>query len=337
MNRTDRLMGILLEFQARGELRAEDLARRFEVSVRTIYRDVQALSETGVPVVATPGKGYRLMEGYFLPPLSFTATEAALLALGSEFLRDRVDHELRRAADDALAKLFGVLPPERREDVARWRREISFSSFRRAIGEPRLLQIRTAIQERRVLQLVYHAYRRAGPDLRDVEPVLLLNMSETWHLAAYCRLRQAPRLFRLDRIDRLQVLDERFELSERHAVGPEYDEPMDRFAEARVRFQPDVARWVRERQPWVFLHEEADQTGPIFVYAVRDERELLSWLLTWGSSIEILSPPDLRNRLVREARAILERHAPAEYRELVQDTSERALLQRRPAEISPDF
>ena len=67
MNRTDRLLGILLELQARGVLRAEDLARRFEVSLRTVYRDVQALSETGVPVVAIPGQGYRLMEGYFLP------------------------------------------------------------------------------------------------------------------------------------------------------------------------------------------------------------------------------------------------------------------------------
>ena len=78
MNRMDRLVGILLELQARGELRAGDLARTFEVSVRTIYRDVQALAETGVPVVATLGKGYRLMEGYFLPPLSFTGSEAVL-------------------------------------------------------------------------------------------------------------------------------------------------------------------------------------------------------------------------------------------------------------------
>ena len=107
MNRTDRLMGILLELQARGELRAEDLAGTFEVSVRTIYRDVEALCETGVPVVATPGKGYRLMEGYFLPPLTFTADEAALLILGGELVRDRVDPLLRQAAEAALRKLAG--------------------------------------------------------------------------------------------------------------------------------------------------------------------------------------------------------------------------------------
>src|SRR5205823_6186115 len=110
VNRTDRLMGILLELQARQELRAEDLAATFEVSVRTIYRDVEALCETGVPVIATPGKGYRLMEGYFLPPLTFTADEAALLALGGELVRDRVDPLLKQAAEEALRKLASVLP-----------------------------------------------------------------------------------------------------------------------------------------------------------------------------------------------------------------------------------
>src|SRR3712207_1675966 len=102
MNRTDRLLGALLELQARGELRAEDLAHRFEVSVRTVYRDLQALSETGVPLVASPGKGYRLMEGYFLPPLTFSAPEAALLIAGGEYVRERVDPDLRRVAAGAL-------------------------------------------------------------------------------------------------------------------------------------------------------------------------------------------------------------------------------------------
>ena len=309
MNRTDRLMAILLELQARGELRAEDLARRFEISVRTVYRDVQALSEGGVPVVATPGKGYRLMDGYFLPPLSFTADEAALLVLGGEFVRERVDPELRRAADDALSKLAGVLPPERREAVVAWRRELLFPTFRPAAHGPRLARIRAAIRQRRVVRLVYHALRRPAPESREAEPVSLVYLDEVWYLAAYCRLRQAPRLFRLDRIDHLEVLDERFSLSERHAIGPEANERPDRPAEVRVRFDPAVERWARERQPFFFLREERDATGAIFVYALRDERELLAWLLSWGAATELLSPPELRARLAREARAVLARHA----------------------------
>ncbi|HZQ06452.1 MAG TPA: HTH domain-containing protein, partial [Anaerolineae bacterium] len=72
MNRTDRLFAIILELQVHGQRRAQDLAQTFEVNKRTIYRDVQALSEMGVPVIAVPGQGYALMEGYFLPPLRFT-------------------------------------------------------------------------------------------------------------------------------------------------------------------------------------------------------------------------------------------------------------------------
>ena len=310
-NRTDRLVGILLKLQARGELRAEDLARRFEVSVRTVYRDVQALSETGVPIVATPGKGYRLMEGYFLPPLTFTADEAALLMFGGELVRGRVDADLRRTTDDALSKLAGVLPPERRDVVDRWRREILFPSLGPAHGESQLAQVRSAIRDRRVVRLLYHAYRRPGPEPRVVEPVKLICLGEVWYLAAYCRLRQAPRIFRLDRVDRLDLQDERLTVSERHEVGPECEEPMDRFAVARVRFDPAVERWVRERQPWVLLREERDAVGPVFVYALRDERELIGWLLSWGAAAEVLSPPDLRTRLAIEARSILARHADA--------------------------
>ena len=308
MNRTDRLMGILLEFQARGEVRAEDLARRFEVSVRTVYRDVQALSETGVPLAAMPGKGYRLLDGYFLPPLSFTAGEAALLALGGGVVLDRVDAELRSTVDEALRKLDAVLPADRREAVARWRREFLFAGGGRPFDEPTLTALRNAIRDRRVVRLRYHALRRPGPQERDVEPVSLVHLGETWHLAAYCRLRQGPRLFRLDRIDRCDPLGERFVLGDRHAAGPEDDPALESFPVARVRFDPVVERWVRERQPFPFLHEEVDSSGPVFVYALRDPAELLPWLLSWGGAVEVIGPPSLRALLAAEARAVLKRN-----------------------------
>src|SRR5215213_5422554 len=185
MNRTDRLMAILLELQGRGVLRAEDIARRFEVSVRTVYRDMEALGENGVPIVAAPGTGYRLMEGYFLPPLSFTAAEAALLLLGGGFVRDRVDPELRQAADSALLKLASILPPERRDAVARRRDELLFAGPGAPPEDARLAALRRAIEQRRVLRLIYHTYRRATPEARDVEPVKLVYLGDVWHLAAY--------------------------------------------------------------------------------------------------------------------------------------------------------
>lgn len=302
-------MGILLELQARGALRAEDLATTFEVSVRTIYRDVEALCETGVPVVATPGKGYRLMEGYFLPPLSFTADEAALLVLGGELVRDRVDPLLRRAAEEALRKLAGVLPPERRAEMERRRQGLFFGSLATRADDRRLTLARRAIDERRVVRLLYHAFRREQPEPRDVEPVRLAHLGDAWYLAGYCRLRQGARIFRLDRVDRLELLDERFEPGARHAAALRPERPALAYPEARVRFDRTVLRWVRERQPYSLLREEQTSDGPVFVYALRDERELLAWLLPWGRAVEVLAPGELRAHLADEARAIAERHA----------------------------
>lgn len=302
-------MAALLELQAHDLVRAEDLAQRLEVSVRTIYRDLAALSESGVPLVALPGKGYRLMDGYFLPPLSFTATEAALLVVGGEFVSGRVEPELRGAAEEALRKLTGVLPADRRAAVDRWRSQMLFAHRDRPV-DPRLASVRAAIQERHVVRLLYHAFRRAASEERDVEPISLVYFAGAWQLAAYCRVRQGPRMFRLDRLERMEVLAETFALAERHAIPKASDAWKSNVAEARVRFDPDVVRWVRERQPYMFVREDLEpRRSPVFVYAVRDTRDLLSWLLGWGAAVEVLEPPELRTALAREALAMFVRHA----------------------------
>jgi predicted DNA-binding transcriptional regulator YafY len=307
MNRTDRLLGILLELQARRAARAEDLAGVFEVSVRTIYRDVQALSETGVPIMATPGKGYALMPGYFLPPLAFTATEAGLLVIGGEFIRERVDADLRRAANDAPRKLVNVLPADRQSEIDRWRRDLMFLPTRLPTDE-RLAHIRSAVEGRHVIRMRYHAHRRDEPEERDVEPITLIHMADVWHLAAWCRMRQAERLFRLDRIDHFEVLPEVFALAARHRLDPARRYPVEAHPEARVRFDASAERWARERQPFFFLREESSGGASLFVYSLRDERALVAWLLQWGAAAEVLEPASLRRRIADEARAIIARN-----------------------------
>jgi predicted DNA-binding transcriptional regulator YafY len=108
MNRTDRLLAIMLELQAKLWQRAEDLADTFEVSKRTIYRDMLALMEPGVPVISSPGKGYALDEGYFLPLLSFTRDEAVVLLLGSDSMAQNFDAEYQHVA------LAAAMTPPRR-------------------------------------------------------------------------------------------------------------------------------------------------------------------------------------------------------------------------------
>ncbi len=121
MNRTDRLLAIVLELQSRKIVRAEELAERFETSVRTIYRDMQALSEANVPVVGAPGQGYSLMEGYFLPPVSLTAAEAVALLLGAEFVQKKLEPNYGIHAASANAKIEAVLPQPVRAEAGRIR------------------------------------------------------------------------------------------------------------------------------------------------------------------------------------------------------------------------
>lgn len=123
-------MAYLLLFQSRGMMRAQDFAQRFEISERTVYRDIQALSEVGVPIVAMPGEGYRLMEGYYLPPVAFSPAEARALFLAVSMLAGfAAEGETQTAARTALEKVRAVLPAATLRQVEALQAAIVFLPF----------------------------------------------------------------------------------------------------------------------------------------------------------------------------------------------------------------
>ena len=128
MNRTDRLLAIVLELQRRRRSYccAEDFATHFEVSKRTIYRDIQALCEAGVPIVAADRQGYALVGGYFLPPLHLTTDEALILALGSDVMATNFDNDYRTAAQSAYRKIDAVLGASLRSQVDHLKQGLRF-------------------------------------------------------------------------------------------------------------------------------------------------------------------------------------------------------------------
>src|SRR4051812_21717731 len=132
MNRTDRLVAMVMQLQGRRVVRAEELARHFEVTVRTVYRDIAALGEAGVPVVGEAGGGDSLVKGYHLPPVMFTAEEATALFVGGELVKQFTDASLCVPMDSALAKIRSVLPRERQDDLDRLARATAI------LGSPRL-------------------------------------------------------------------------------------------------------------------------------------------------------------------------------------------------------
>jgi len=309
MNRVDRLMGYLLLFQSRGLMRAQDFAQQFEISERTVYRDIQSLSEIGVPIVAMPGEGYRLMEGYYLPPITFTPNQARSLYLAISMLMGlTTPGATQTAATAALEKIRAVLPAatlrqvEALEAITRF---YAFPNTRLDCDDEIFLALQQAIHQRQLVHLSYHAKHSNEVTERDVEPLELAYLENSWILAAYCRLRQARRAFRLDRIDNFKVYGERF--SPREDIGG-----YRRDAEPQavvVNFDASVVRWVKERQHFTFAEIQAETTKfTTMLYKPYSFEQIKSWLLSWGDKMEVLEPVELREELAGIAAQIARRH-----------------------------
>jgi predicted DNA-binding transcriptional regulator YafY len=347
MNRTDRLLAIVLELQGRRHARAEDLAAVFETSKRTIYRDISALGQAGVPLISTPGRGYSLMEGYFLPPLSFTTDEATLLLLGGDVMAQSFDAQYRAAAQSASRKIASVLPEKLRAEVRSLRENITFgheSNGLRPDAAAKLQQLRRAILARATVRFRYFARHApsegprpaaddapsggAGsptggfphwglgphqqpnqPRLRDADPYALGFLNGAWYLSAYCHLRRGVRHFRLDRIEDLTLLDSTF------IRPPDFQSQKRNLFEpgsfdVQVCFDAEIARWVREAPSFfTIVEEEMPDGGLLVTLHVRSEDEVLQWLLGWGRHMRVLAPDSLRRRIAAEAAAMACSHA----------------------------
>lgn len=316
MNRTDRLLAIVLELQGKGKQRAEDLAATFEVSKRTIYRDIEALSQAGVPVAAAPGQGYRLVPGYFLPPLSFSADEAIMLLLGSQVMSESFDAQYKAASESAGRKIAGVLPESLRDEVGYLQSSIRFinpDANKRSGEATTLQQVRRAIIERQTVQFSYYArYRQPdkagvhGKKPRKADPYGLVNVAGNWYMVARDHNKGDIRSFKLERIEGLVVLAEPFTrpVDFKLQQGPQED----RIVEVRALFSEEVARWVLEAPSYYTVAAEQTAEGLVVTLMVRHEQEVLQWLLSWGRHVRVLSPASLSAALAQEAKLVAEIH-----------------------------
>lgn len=300
MNRIDRLFAILLTLQHKRHVRAQDLARQFEISKRTIYRDMSALNQMGIPIASLPGEGFELVEGFYMPPLMFEEEEAVALTIGLRLLTQQAAGSLTRSADSALAKIKVALPEQVRARSEALTNVIGFITLGQKfdLDEPQLLVVQQAIQERRVLHLRYHGYQRDEVTERDVEPHQLFYSDGIWYLEAYCRLRKDIRAFRLSRIEQLTALKETFSKKRAGKAGEQ------KKIEIKIRFANTIVRWVRERQHYGFQSEDASPDGVVMTYAVHDVSEIMGWILSWGDAAEVLSPKELRNSLRETAQKL---------------------------------
>ncbi len=313
MNRTDRLVAMVMQLQGRRLVRAEELARHFGVTVRTVYRDVVALGEAGVPVVGEAGVGYSLVKGYHLPPVMFTAEEATAMFVGGELVKQFADDSLGRPMESAMAKIRSVLPRERQDDLDRLARSTAVMGAQRlpsGIDQRVLLPIQQAVVSRRLLRLNYRAKGKDAETAREVEPLGVVYYGGAWYLVAWCRLRRGLRHFKLERMRGLEVLGERFPVREGFSLREHLattNHECDTVA-ARVWFSVEAMERVRRESFTGFVEARNVHGGFEVLFNTFSVEWLAGWLLSFGSEAEALEPPELRTRLAAAAEAVVQRH-----------------------------
>ena len=203
MKRFDRLIAILLQLQTSRLLRAADIADRYGVSERTIYRDMRSLEAAGVPLLAEAGLGYSLDRSYHLPSVHFNPDEAIALLIGVKSMQSHMPGLHGDRAQSAMGKLHSVMSDEQRQTLSQLDQRIAVN------GNPRTAAtdqsswydtVQHALRTRRTAATRYRANHNGVTSERVIEPVGLCHYSGHWHLIDWCQLREAMRDFRLDRI-----------------------------------------------------------------------------------------------------------------------------------------
>lgn len=208
MRRAERLFEILQLLRRRKVVKARDLAERLEVSERTIYRDVQALIASRVPIDGAAGVGYSLRPGYDLPALMFREDELEALVLGARIVQGWSDAAMARAAEAALARIEPALPAHLRHLLADATLWAPVDGRRPALAFD-LAELRAAVRGRRKVRFRYRD-ERGAETWRRVQPITLWFYGPVWLVGAWCELRDDLRFFRLDRIREVEFLDETF-------------------------------------------------------------------------------------------------------------------------------
>jgi predicted DNA-binding transcriptional regulator YafY len=305
-NTATRLITLIFLLQNHPNQKASELAGKLGVSLRTVHRYFEMLDEMGIPVYAERGPygGFSLVRGYKIPPLIFSLEEAVAVYLGTSLVSEMWGQLYRDAAQGAMAKLENILPNEQRGEIDWARRSLVATSLHRADPStffPMLEELRKASREQCQISAVYQSAANAETTKRKIDPYALVFRAGLWYLVGYCHLRAAPRTFRVDRIQKLSVLNRSFQIPENFEIHKylenEFKEqPVIR---ARLRFAAEGAYIaVSNRVIWESMQENPDGSVDVILSAP-DLPWLASMTLSFANLVTVLEPPELRD-MVRD-------------------------------------
>ena len=300
MNSSTRRLRLILMLQNRKRrLTVKDLAEEFQISERTVYRDMQALSEMNVPVKWDPYKGYSIMEGYSTPPLTFDDRELATILIGLSFVNSQVDQTMVDDANGIKLKIYEILPDSLKGLFESLQQRTLVDPYKTLGKEKKKggnwYHISTAIANRQTIDISYITKYSNERTLRKMDPYLLVYFSDHWNVIGYCHKRKAPRNFILDRIENIQWTGEQFVVDASYSMEDliygidEYDESET----VELEVGNNIYETFRERIPAQF-EVLSSANGSTTVRFEFDNMDYINkWLLQFHQEINVNGPDSL--------------------------------------------
>lgn len=314
MNRTNRLTAILIHLQSRKIVKAQDIASRFHISLRTVYRDVQALNEAGVPVIGEAGVGYSIMEGYRLPPVMFTSAEATAMLAAEKLVERLTDPVMAEQYRNALYKIRAVMRGADKDQLEVLDENISslpdpWLPEHRYNHNHTLQDILRAIAAKTILNIRYQKAYDDAQTFRTAEPVGVFQQAGQWYLIAWCRLRGDYRNFKVNRILELQPGAEPFH--KQHPTLKQYLKQVKQereLHEVTLLAYPERMKWLGDQKYYMGYVSERFLNGMIeMTFLTASLENFARWYMMVGECGHIISPAHLKTRVKEILGAIAER------------------------------
>jgi predicted DNA-binding transcriptional regulator YafY len=303
MNRIDRISAILIQLQSRRVVKAQSIADRFDISLRTVYRDMRTLEEAGVPIIGEAGVGYSLADGYRLPPIAFTIEEATAFITAEKLVETLTDEVNGGNYRSAMFKVRAVLRNADKDYLAGMDSRIEVLKSAR----PPHLQtdlnplqlILKGITLNKVISLHYFSYYRQQQTQRCVEPVGVFYLDNYWHLIAFCREKNDYRDFRFDRMTQVELTVD--EVTTKHPTLKDYLDGVyrERNLHAVTLFVEDRAvRHLGEQKYYHGYISEVEKEGGSEISFLTSSLEgFARWYMTFCDYAHVIEPAELNKRV----------------------------------------
>jgi predicted DNA-binding transcriptional regulator YafY len=318
MNRIDRISAILIQLQSRRVVKAADIAERFNISLRTVYRDVKTLEEAGIPLIGEAGVGYSIMDGYRLPPVMFTKEEATAFLTAEKFVEKLTDASTMANYKSAMYKVRAILKTTEKDLLENMDDRIAVlksAAIPETANTDHIQTILHSIAQKKVLALNYFAQHSQEHTKRYVEPIGIFFLSNHWHLIAYCRLRKDYRDFRIDRIKNLEVTSDHYK--DDHPALKDYiaQTAHDKELDAVVVLVDKSIHSHLESQKYYsgFISEKVIGDSVEMTFLTASLEGFARWYMMYGEKAEIITPDSLKDRVRELAEKLLQKNFSVSY------------------------